>query len=123
METVFSLILMFIAIVIIGILLLQVRGSGSSLFGGRGGVLTNFYSAQRSFSAWFSSRSPSPTCDSASDGLDATSVPQCREKANPDRRSRDFKVESRALPSTHYPFDKFVPCGCNILRYANHSHR
>jgi protein translocase SecG subunit len=33
METVFSLILMFIAIVIIGILLLQVRGSGSSLFG------------------------------------------------------------------------------------------
>ena len=33
METVFSLILMFIAIVLIGILLLQVRGSGSSLFG------------------------------------------------------------------------------------------
>ncbi len=33
METVFSLILMFIAIVIIGVLLLQVRGSGSSLFG------------------------------------------------------------------------------------------
>ena len=33
METVFSLILMFIAIVIIGILLLQVRGSGSALFG------------------------------------------------------------------------------------------
>ena len=33
METVFSLILMFIAIVIIGILLLQVRGTGSSLFG------------------------------------------------------------------------------------------
>ena len=33
METVFSLILMFIAIVIIGILLLQVRGAGSSLFG------------------------------------------------------------------------------------------
>jgi len=32
-ETVFSLILMFIAIVLIGILLLQVRGSGSSLFG------------------------------------------------------------------------------------------
>ena len=33
METVFSLILMFIAMVIIGVLLLQVRGSGSSLFG------------------------------------------------------------------------------------------
>ena len=33
METLFSLILMFIAIVLIGILLLQVRGSGSSLFG------------------------------------------------------------------------------------------
>ena len=33
METVFSLILMFIAIVISGILLLQVRGAGSSLFG------------------------------------------------------------------------------------------
>ncbi|MCZ6538509.1 MAG: preprotein translocase subunit SecG [Chloroflexi bacterium] len=32
-EALFSLILMFIAIVLIGILLLQVRGSGSSLFG------------------------------------------------------------------------------------------
>ena len=33
METVLSLVLMFIAMVIIGVLLLQVRGSGSSLFG------------------------------------------------------------------------------------------
>jgi protein translocase SecG subunit len=32
-ETLFSLILMFVAIVIIAVLLLQVRGSGSSLFG------------------------------------------------------------------------------------------
>ena len=32
-EAVFSLVLMFVAIVIIGVLLLQVRGSGSSLFG------------------------------------------------------------------------------------------
>ena len=32
-DAIFSLILMFIAIVIIGILLLQVRGTGSSLFG------------------------------------------------------------------------------------------
>ena len=32
-EAVFSLILMFVAIVIIGVLLLQVRGTGSSLFG------------------------------------------------------------------------------------------
>ena len=33
METVFSLILMIIAIALIVVLLLQVRGSGSSLFG------------------------------------------------------------------------------------------
>jgi preprotein translocase subunit SecG len=33
METVFSLIMMFVAIALIAILLLQVRGSGSSLFG------------------------------------------------------------------------------------------
>ena len=33
METVFSLVLMFIAMVLIAVLLLQVRGSGSSLFG------------------------------------------------------------------------------------------
>ena len=33
MEAVFSLILMFIAITLIGVLLLQVRGTGSSLFG------------------------------------------------------------------------------------------
>ena len=32
-ESVFSLVLMFVAIVIIGVLLLQVRGTGSSLFG------------------------------------------------------------------------------------------
>ena len=33
METVFSLVLMFIALVLITILLMQARGSGSSLFG------------------------------------------------------------------------------------------
>ena len=33
METVFSLIMMFVAIALIASLLLQVRGSGSSLFG------------------------------------------------------------------------------------------
>jgi protein translocase SecG subunit len=38
METVFSLILMFIAITLIGVLLLQARGSGSSLFGEASGT-------------------------------------------------------------------------------------
>ena len=38
METVFSLILMIIAIALIVVLLLQVRGSGSSLFGEASGT-------------------------------------------------------------------------------------
>ncbi|NQW21201.1 MAG: preprotein translocase subunit SecG [Chloroflexi bacterium] len=47
METVFSLILMFTAITLIVVLLLQARGSGSSLFGESSGTFRSRRGVER----------------------------------------------------------------------------
>ncbi|MDA1278668.1 MAG: preprotein translocase subunit SecG [Chloroflexi bacterium] len=47
METVFSLVLMFIGIALITILLMQARGSGSSLFGESSGTFRSRRGVER----------------------------------------------------------------------------